>query len=224
MWQILRAEFNYHKNILFGITFIVVYVKIIEAIDRLNSAYFILFMILYLFPQNWYNFRSREKRDYFFQINPLPALQIGVVRIAMIFPYCATVIFLSALIQAILPLPQPFNPLPLILVSACLILGFSIVYELNELSGDFFRKIGITRNRLRMACMVIFLGLNLLGLLVMVQTYQAGRPTAWLESLIEFVNNSHPLITTYGKVTFLIVISAVAAFPVWTFGKRRFYV
>lgn len=220
MWRILKTEFSYNRLFLFGMIGLILPLSVSEIIYS-DTYGFMLLLFMFVFIQGWYVNRNRDKRELLLLQLPLPVRHVAAVRIGMISLLGLSMVVVYKIIFIIVPpAPAPYHANPATYLGL-IILGFSILFVLQDLLRDFARKIGITREKVIIGSMFLLVGLSALGVVAM-QMVEAGSPLPISpKPLADFLVGRSASHSGFGLVRFLAVSGFFVLASVFTFERRK---
>ena len=100
---------------------------------------------------------------------------------------------------------------------------FSLYFFFRDFVLDFFRRLGITRERFLIIAVMIGLVLQILGLIAFLKV-RAHQPVRFfIGEALDWVIHNHPFRGHYGPLRFAGVAFAAAMLSVWSYHRKRSY-
>lgn len=236
MWRIIKAEisylFSYQKSALLFIYGLIPIFGILEIwkmslrpgrypiVDDMPMAYLVA-LVIYFILLNWNAYGNKELRIRIHFRLPLTLYQLALTRIVMVLLVCLGVVAAYALFHLLFNPRGVVAPERFLVISAAFLLLFSLYFLIRDLLLDFFRRIGFTKNRVMIAAMLLGLGFNLLGILVLIQTTATGHSFLPVEQILGFIIESNPFRGEHGLPRFLGAALGMGVVTVFTYRFRR---
>jgi hypothetical protein len=225
MWPLLKAEIAYHKKIFLSFfVFIPLFwlYAVYPFMEDMPQGMWI-FMMLFLMLQYWNIFRNREKRDRRFAMLPVSPIQIALARILIVICACFAYILLYRLFINLFNPVEYVNTRKLLITVALILFLYSTYFISRDLLLSFFRRIGFNKNRMIAAAVLLLLGLNVLGLAVMMNRNAADPAFSNINPIITFFKTSSLFNTDPGVAKLLGTNFLFALLTVFSFRRRKAY-
>lgn len=222
MWQLLKAELEYHKRIFPGFLTLVVIIGLLEINSFAEdlSKNFLFFLTMFLLLQNWNALRNKENRDFQNVQLPLPIRRIALERIIMIFAAFVLLVGTHVLLQFLLARDVDYvRPL---IAFALILTGFSIYYLMRDLMVPVLRRFGLTKTKIKWGLVISMVAFNILGIFFFLGFSPSEEPPALLRifsQFIRFVQGANA--SDLGN--FFVPALIFAALTIFSFGKRKSY-
>ncbi|MFQ5769025.1 MAG: hypothetical protein ACE5HX_00710 [bacterium] len=222
MLNLLKAEFKYHKTIF------IVYLSLIPLISIQAcysvivdlSANYVMGMLMLALLQNWIASRNKERRERKYTLLPISIWKIALTRISFIMLTCTGAWVAYFLMTFFIKPAVSLNHTRFILILGLMLIMFSIYYVLRDLLLDFFNRIGWTKDKRKMAAVVIVLGLTLflMGTFIFaLRTEGTATPPSSLIKIIRYFLYDNPFTECIVLGMILVMIS------IFTFNHRKSY-
>ena len=176
MWRILKAEFIYSKwLILFYLLFVplVAVQQVSPLLEDLPASY-ALFWLCFVTMQNWLVWKNKNRRDNHLARLPVSYLHLALARILMLV--LIWVFFWSTFSLLCIVFSADIDVKSALISLAVLLTGFAIYYVIRDHLYEFFRKHGFTVQKIAFSVVLLFLGLNVLGIFFFIRATESGRP------------------------------------------------
>ena len=238
MWRVIKAEFYYlfssQKSALLLIYGLIPVFGILEIwkmslrpgrypiVDDIPMAY-LVGMVIYFILLNWIANRNKELRIRIHSRLPLSLYQLALARIGVLLLVCLEVVAAYALFHLLFNPRGIVAPERFLVMTAAFLLLFSVYFLIRDLLLDYFRRIGFTKNRVMIAAVLLGLGFNVLGVLVLMQTTATGHSFLPVERVVGFMIENNPFRGEYGLQRFLVTALVLGVATVFSFRFRRSY-
>lgn len=236
MWKLLKSEFYYlfssQKLALILIYGLIPIFGILDIwkmslhpgrypiVDDMPMAYLVA-LVIYFILLTWNAYGNKELRIRIHSRLPLTLYQLALVRIGLVLLVCLAVIAAYALFLLLFNPRGVVAPERFLIMSAAFLLLFSLYFLIRDLLLEFFRSIGFTKNRIIVAAMLLGLGFNVLGIVVMLETSATGSSFLPVERVIGFIIESNPFRGEHGLLRFLGTALGLGLVTVFTYRFRR---
>lgn len=236
MWKLLKSEFyylfSYQKSALLFIYGLIPIFGILEiwkmslrpgrypVVDDMPMAYLVA-LVIYFILLNWNAYGNKELRIRIHSRLPLTLYQLALARIGIVLLVCLEVVAAYALFHLLFNPRGIVAPERFLVMSAAFLLLFSLYFLIRDLLLDFFRRIGFTKNRVMIAAVLLGLGFNVLGILVLMQTNATGHSFLPVEQVLGFIIENNPFRGEDGLPRFLGAALGLGVMTVFTYRFRR---
>ena len=216
MLKILKAEISYNKASLI----------LLFALLLMVSKYdFLMFLLAFVMLNTINTTRNKELRERKLALLPVSMSSPAIVRITILaMPF---LIFTVFTFTALLIISRDEWRLieSWIFVNGLIIMGFSVYFILRDLTLEFFRRIGLTKNKFVKIVFIFIIFMNLLGIYTMLATNNdwpnpAGHVIRFFKEAFPAYN---PFSGEYGGYYFLIFSVMLAASTIYTYSRRKSY-
>jgi hypothetical protein len=225
MWSLFKSEIEYHRRIFlafFGfIPLFWIYAGYPFVEDMPQGMW--VFVMIFLMLQYWIIFRNREKRDRRFVMLPVSIYQIALARILIMMVAGFAYISVYRLFINFFNPVEYVNSRKLLIAFALIIFFFSSYFIFRDLLLSFFRKIGFNKSRVIVAVTLLMLGLNILGLAVMMNRNAAEPAFINIHPIVMFFKTSSLFNSNPGIARLLSANFLFALLTVFSFRRRRAY-
>jgi len=232
MWRVLKNEIQYQKiGFLVYSSFLLLIVlleieraKMLFGEHRFLSAstlVFLKFWVCFMIMQRWTINVNQEKREHIFRILPVPLYQMALLRLVMMVVIGILMAGITYLTYALFNSFELFRIRSVIISVSALLFMYSAYFIFRDLLLAFFRRIGWTRQRLMPIIFLLLFGLNLLGLILMIQAKQQKGFLLPLGRMIDFVIQHNPFVGEYGLERFVGLTLIFVALSVVTFCRKQ---
>jgi hypothetical protein len=224
MWNLVLSEFTYFKRIwvpFFGIAPLIGLYSIHPLLEDLSPVY-ILAQVMFLATLYWTIYRNREKRDCYVIRLPLSVTKLGAVRLLTI----AMGIAIHVLLYMPFPLlaGKPLSSPGFLIALGIIVSLFSIYFIFRDTLFLFFRRIGLTSNRVLVIAVFLGLGLNILGMKAAFQAKTTGKAPVFVDAIAHFLIRDNPFTGEFGLLKFLLCSAVLAFLSILAFKRRRSFV
>jgi hypothetical protein len=224
MWRLIRSEFDYNRKLFLGLVAVIPLLSLLVVYPIEDfSPNLLAFTMTLLMLQNWAVFRNKEKRVCQQIRLPLSLRRIALTRILLVMIASSGYLVLYAFICFGLMTSGRVNYVALSMIFGIILLVFSVYFILRDLLLDFFRKLGLTKERMIVALLLVVVGLNILGVYVMIQTNTSGTAPLPVRATFDFLRRNNPFGGEYGAVKFLALSALLASLTVISFERRKSY-
>ncbi|MBN2356335.1 hypothetical protein JXO59_09490 [candidate division KSB1 bacterium] len=225
MWRLFIAEVEYRK-----LTCIIMFffTPLIALYSRWQwhsvTAAYVLFWAVLIALQNSVILRNRDNRERMFSLLPLAHWRCGVYRSSSIAIQAALFTGLFALVRAIVHPQAQMHAKHLLTLILAIWVIFSVYYAGRDAFLDFFRRIGITRERFLLIAVLMGIVLQILGLVAFLRASSGKATQIFFLRWIDWAIHDHPFQGDIGYLRFIGIVLLFAILSVWTFVRRRSYV
>jgi hypothetical protein len=113
--------------------------------------------------------------------------------------------------------------LRLIKISGVIISLFSIYFIIRDLFIHFIRRIGLSKERVISAALLLGVVFNLLGLLVFIKVKDGKMSFTFLDTIREYIIGYNPFSGELGLLKFFIFFTALAIISIFSFNRCKTY-
>lgn len=225
MWTLLKTEFTYHRKIFLGFLAVLplfwanAFTSLFEDVPQALWMFFIILMVL----QIWNAFRNKEHRDRRYMLLPVSARGIAFTRILLTLLSGLGYILFYALGLKLFHPQEPISGASLLKICAILFAGFAVYFVIRDLFLPFFRAIGLTQKKIILGATLIALGLNILGILMLLRFEKTGSFPLPLKPLLNFIIRENPFAGEYGPGYFTVLCLAIISLTLFSFAHRKSY-
>ncbi|MCP4725025.1 MAG: hypothetical protein GY863_08320 [bacterium] len=216
MLKILKAEISYNKASL----------VLLFALFLMLSKYdFLMFLLAFVMLNTINTIRNKELRERRLALLPVSIASPAISRIMiMALPFLIFTVF-TFIVLLIIKAEEWRLIKSWIVVNGLIIMGFSVYFILRDLTLEYFRRIGLTKNIFIKIVFIFIIFMNLLGIYTMLAT-NADWPNP-AGDIIKFFREDFPAYNPfsgeYGSYYFLILSVMLAASTIYTYSKRKSY-
>lgn len=235
MWSYLKSDYSYVRNaVIFGIV-IVFSVTLFEIwrsqftnieeipIIRSISPNYLKFWMIFIIPQMWNSYRNKENRIRQIATVPLSLNSFAIHRLlAIIVPMVIFCTF-SAIILIIAQKAAILSLSSYALMMGALLLMFSLYFISRDLTISFLRRLGMTRQKAILLLSLMVLGINFLGLTVLMVFNAKSGPAKAVGHFFDWVIAHYPFSGEYGNYKLFLVSLLFAGISILTFRNRKSY-
>ena len=230
MIQIPIAEIKYNKKILISYVLFILLISLltITPIIRHFSPNFWMCWLMIMVLQLWNQNRHKEKRSIMLSNLPISLLQLSLLRILIVvlIGVCGGTLYAIFLIVGHhAELIQINNVLIALGITNSL---FSLSFIHRDLFMNFWRRIGMTRQKWIVTFLPIIILLNILTILTVLKTFQSktpesGPPTIGRIFDIFYFGIINLSTSPSGMAIFIMLTLMLASFTLLTYDRRKSY-
>jgi hypothetical protein len=234
MWTLIKSELKYYKihflfwfNLLLLLVFIQAWLPLLPTFmqEGMNPVTFsfVLFWIIFLMFQMWVTLRNKENRTFQLISLPISYFSIAVARILMILFPCVLLLLISTILIFVGDFPTSNVLRRLIIINGIIISVFSLYFIIRDLFLPFFRRIGLSKERIIAGALLLGVALNLLGLLVFIKTKSGNANFNFFNKIHNILVTYNPFSGDYGLIKFVLFFMSLAFLSVITFSRSKSY-
>lgn len=222
MWKIFKSEISYLKTyFILGVILVPVFFFLQTGFEDLGNLP--ILAIIFLLIQNWLGRRTKEKREYKTYLLPVSSYAIAFSRVIMIIASAVVFILIYQLILVFLNY-EPFRyNISLTLTLGIMLFIYSIYFILRDLLLYYFRRIGLTANRMILILSMMGIILNMLGIYVFIITKSEGKAPEVIGVIIEGFKKYNPFFIENGSEFFLLFSFFLAGLSLISYQRRAAY-
>ncbi len=221
MWYLIKSEVSYLTLLL------VIIIGLIPATFYLENTIedfsnMPLLALMFILVQNWNTMRNKERREFKIFLLPVSLLKISMARISIVAVYCLIIITEYELLSIVFPYQPISYKIPSSALIGIILLGFSSYFILRDLLLYFFRRIGLTAQRMIMILVIAGVGFNILGVYAFIEAKQSNS-RGIIGKIIDTIIAYNPFRGEYGAYKFLMISLFFALLTLLIYPKRKAY-
>ncbi|KAA3617085.1 MAG: hypothetical protein D8M58_04185 [Calditrichaeota bacterium] len=221
MWSIIKSEIQYQNS-----KIILILSLALPFIIFLNYRYngvssFWAIWLTFMLVQNWISLRHKDKRDYLINCLPISRQKIGWSRLLIVFIYTIAVTLIFSFIYIISIQIRPDFTFSILMPIAISLLGFSFYFILRDTLLNFFRKKGITQQKLIVSLTIAGISLNLITVYVFIKTTTEGAAPFGIGSFFQWIENHNPFFYQESVYITLILAGVISLFTTISYNYKK---
>jgi len=221
MWAIIKTELNYQKLVFLISIMIIPVLFYLQTIER-DLGNIVIVALLFWLGSFWNSHNNKERRVYQFHRIPLSSFKLALSRISIFIIICLPILVVHKTLAYLYNDLIYGYQMSQEMILAILLSGFSIYFILRDLLLTFFRRIGLTANRMIMIITIAVIGLNMLGVYFFVQAKNSGADSLPLKAIFNFIKDT-VLFVNQHTALFISFSFIIAAITLISFPKRKTY-
>jgi hypothetical protein len=221
MWVLIKSELQYQKFVFLISPLIITVLFYLQIVEH-DLGNIIVVALLFWLGSFWNSHNNKERRVYQLHKIPLSTFQLALSRILTFIILCLPVLIIHKTLAYFFSDQIYGYKMSQEIILALLLTGFSIYFILRDLLLAFFRRIGLTANRMIMIITMAVIGLNILGIFFFIQADSSGADSVPLKTVFSFIKN---LVILVNQNTLVVIVLAFvfAGLTMISFPKRQTY-